>query len=202
MSYGKATFRKGKHAKTPIFPDDVPGAEEFPKFTMPEAAGKGRFKHWTEGPKIQKEVRRFVKDVLEFRKPVIRTHFRYTGNVDMVAVDEGRKGKPCARFEIKSAKEYVTDVHAKKKKRRRKPPRRAGRFEINPAQHFQSREGVCDLFYVLVPVKGKRVQRVGVCTLPMIETAIETEITKRRPVHREVAWRCPTVKQWVEWKRR
>jgi len=196
--YGRH-FVRGKLGK-PKRPVLFPSAAELPAFQFPVKPGAGRFTHWTER-RVKRDVVQFAREVLGFQKPVIFSSFKYTGNVDMIAVDKADPREPCARFEVKAAQEWITDIHAFKKKYRRRPPHRAGRFEINPAQH--KREGAgCDLFYVLVPTRGKRtVEHIGICTLGTIEDIIGTKITTRRPIHRQAAFECPTVHDWIRWKR-
>lgn len=194
--YGAAPRFRGR--PKPMEPVTIP---TLPSYEFPKRPGMGRFTHWTEA-RVRDSVMAFAREVLGFERPVVYRHFRYTGNVDMVAVDKGVASEPCARFEIKAAQEYITDIHAKRGARRRRPPRRKGRFEINPAQHFQSGAGACNLFYVLVPVRGKRtIEHVGICTLPMIEDALDVKIRVRRAIHRDVAFACPGVKDWIRWKR-
>jgi hypothetical protein len=203
-------FKVGGERRKPKRPEALPKIDDLPIYEKPKYPGMGRNVHPTEGAAVvRNSVRRFAKEVLGFEKPIIRKHFAYTGNVDFVVIDKAAPPdrQPCARFEIKSAGRYKTDVHASQAKRKRRAPRRAATYEINPKQHEifkeQSKRGACGLFYVLVPRRGdsarSRPEHVGICTLPYIEDILGTKITKRRSVHREVGFECPDVKTWIRW---
>lgn len=209
--YGRI-FVTGGERRPPVRPKKMPSIDDLPIYTKPFKPGAGRFKHPTErSGTVRRSIRRFSKQVLGFESPQVREHHAWTGNVDFVVLDTSKpKGRqPCARFEIKSAARYKKDIHAQRGRRRRRPGRRAGTYEIDPKQHFafleQSKRGGCGLFYVLVPRRGEkptaRVEHVGICTLPMIEDILETDIRARRSVHREVGFECPDVKTWIRWKK-
>jgi hypothetical protein len=159
----------------------------------PARPGAGRFEHWTE-KQVYPDLVRFTKDVLKFRDPKLKGHFADTGNVDAIVYDAGRRAKPCARFEIKSAQPYVKDVHAK-------TGRRVGRYRVSPRQHTLHKKGVCDLFYVLVPVRGEKIEHVGICDVPMIERVLEKPLVKEMGIHRIGGFECPGVEDWVKARR-
>ena len=193
-SFGARRFGPRMKPRPPVRPAIIPAAHEFPTYVVPEVPGAGRFEHWTER-RVQPDIVRFTKEVLRFRKPELKTHFAETGNVDTIVVDVGRRARPCARFEVKSAQPYVEDIHAR-------AGRRVGRYRLSPRQHKLHKRGVCDLFYVLVPAVGKRrVEHVGICNIPMIEEILEKPITTDIGVHRKAAFECPDVNTWVTFAR-
>lgn len=205
-------FKVGGARRKPKRPKQLPRIEDLPLYEKPAKPGAGRFTHPTESTAVvRNSIRRFCKEVLGFEKPEVKKHFAWTGNVDFVVLDKSKPiPRPCARFEVKSAGRYKTDVHASQAKRRRKAPRRAATYEINPQQHLafkeQSKRGACGLFYVLVPRAGDspraKIEHVGICSLPMIEDILETKIRNRRSIHREVGFECPDVQTWIQWARK
>jgi len=203
-------FKVGGERLPPKKPKALPKIEDLPIYKKPKQMGMGRNVHATEKTAVvRNSIRTFCKKVLGFERPVMHSHPSWTGNVDFVVVDKGQpKGRqPCARFEVKSAGRYKTDVHAGQAKKKRRAPRRAATYEINPQQHEifkeQSKRGACGLYYVLVPRRGDseraKPEHVGICTLPDIEEIIGTKITKRRSVHREAGFECPNIDCWIRW---
>lgn len=189
-------FTRGKH-RQPVVPKRVPRPSELPSFE-PEA-GQGKFIHWTElDPKVKREIMSFVRKSLNFKKPVMETDYEVTGSVDAIVWDKGRAKHPCVAFEVKSAKPWIRDKWARGGKR-------AGRYQIDPAQHEErlSDSGKCPLYYVLAAVdeKKKQVDRVGICSLDMIEEIVESPLTEPRGIHYEAAYECPSSKEWpkIRW---
>lgn len=213
--YGKTRFEsklKGRKVKPRRIPRSV---EQLPVFVKPKKPGAGRLRHWTEShPKVMKEIKRFAKDVLGFKRAYMEYNPSLTGNVDWVVIDKGQKPYRCAAFEVKAAKPYKLDKSAYKKRGARGPAKRPGTFEINPMQHEDTTAaaGVCSLYYVLVPIEQTRrplkrrvkgqppketVRRVSFCNIPMIEWALDSKLAKRRAIHRDLALACPTVDEIV-----
>jgi hypothetical protein len=192
-SLGARRFDPRKAPREPVRPWHVPKPHELPSFAPPVRPGAGRHEHWTER-QVYPDLLRFASEVLKFRDPRLKSHFADTGNVDAVVYDAGRRSKPCARFEVKSAQPYVKDVHAR-------AGRRVGRYQVHPRQHMVRKTGVCDLFYVLVPVRDEKIEHVGICDVSMIERVLEKPLTTDIGIHRIGGFECPGVDDWVKARR-
>lgn len=193
--YGKLDrrFTRGKR-RPPVKPRRVPRPSQLPAFS-PEK-GEGHYAHWTElDPKVRRELLQFARRSLGFEEPVLETDYEVTGSVDAVVWDRRRRNRPCVAFEVKSARPWIKDKHAR-------TGRRAGRYQIDPCQHEErlSDSGRCPLYYVLVATddKAKKVEHTGICSLDMIEEIMEGELTEPRGIHYEAAYECPTARQWPE----
>ena len=217
--YGRA-FERSKLRGRKVQPRRVPrSVTELPVFVRPQKPGAGRLRHWTERhPRVKREIKRFAKEVLGFKRAFMEYNPALTGNVDWIVIDKGTRPYRCAAFEVKAAKPYKLDPSAYRKRGQRGPTKRPGTFEINPKQHRDTTAaaGACSLYYVLVPIERTRrplkrrvkdqpsretVRRVSFCNIPMIESALQSNLRTRRAIHRDLAWACPTVEEFVKWKK-
>jgi len=197
-------FRRGKRRK-PVKPSKVPRPHELPTFRPEEPEQLemeevvGHYVHWTEmDPKVKKDIIRFAKRTLGFKDPVMEQDSEVTGSVDAIVWDRGSAAQPCVAFEVKSAKPWIKDKHARTGKR-------SGRYQIDPAQHEErlSDTGRCPLYYVLAGVdeKAEKVERVGICSLDMVEEIVEGKLTEPRGIHYNAAYECPSASEWpkIKW---
>lgn len=195
---------RGKPRK-PVKPKRIHKPWELPTFSPEEPEQLqmeevvGHYVHWTEiDPEVKKEILAFTKRTLGFKNPQLENDSDVTGSVDAIVWDAGSPAQPCVAFEVKSAKPWIKDKHAR-------TGRRAGRYQIDPAQHEErlSDSGRCPLYYVLAGVdeKAEKVERVGICSLDMVEEIIEGKLAEPRGIHYNAAFECPSAREWpkIEW---